>query len=72
MVRTLLSNSKSLIGPRGSRPGLSSSCKISFSVGIPTVEVTYFSGFIFSRNSLLAMSSATLQPKSFAICSTMQ
>ena len=70
IVRTFLSNSNTLIGPRGSRPGFSSSCRISFKVGIPTVGERYRSGCIFRRSSLLASSSATLHPKSAAICST--
>ena len=39
IVRTFLSNSNTLMVLRGSRPGLSSSCRMSCKVGSPTVGV---------------------------------
>ena len=54
----------------GSRLGFSNSWRMSISVGSPISLEMYFSGLILLRRVLSFSKSATVQPKSRAICST--
>ena len=69
-VLTPSAKEKGLNGPRGSRPGFSSSFMMSVSVGRPSVSVTYRESRMDLRSSGLSMRSRTVAPASLAMRST--